>query len=64
MGEVRFIGIVEETRDEKAKIRIYPEFKSGLKGIDGFSHIIVLYWIHLRDTEKDRSTLLVYPRRH
>ncbi|MEM1660089.1 MAG: tRNA (N6-threonylcarbamoyladenosine(37)-N6)-methyltransferase TrmO [Candidatus Bathyarchaeia archaeon] len=64
MGEVRFIGIVEETRDEKAKIKIYPEFKSGLKGIDGFSHIIVLYWIHLRDTEKDRSTLLVYPRRH
>lgn len=64
MGEVQFIGVVEESKDEKAKIRIYPEFKSGLKGIDGFSHIIVLYWIHLRDTKKDRSTLLVYPRRH
>lgn len=64
MGEVQFIGVVEESKDEKAKIRIYPEFKSGLKGIDGFSHIIILYWIHLRDTKEDRSTLLVYPRRH
>lgn len=63
-GEVRFIGVVEEAGEQKAKIRVFPEFCSGLKGIEGFSHLIILYWIHLRDSEEERRTLLVFPRRH
>jgi formylmethanofuran dehydrogenase subunit E len=63
-GEVYFIGVVEKAGEEEAKIRIFPEFCSGLKGVEEFSHLIVLYWFHLRDNEADRKTLLVFPRRH
>lgn len=63
-GEVYFIGVVEKAGEEEAKIRIFPEFCSGLKGVEEFSHLIVLYWFHLRDNEADRRTLLVFPRRH
>ncbi len=31
----------------KATIEIYPEFTAGLKDLDGFSHIILLYHLHL-----------------
>ena len=62
--ELRFIGVVEVAGEEKARVRIFPEFCDALKGIDGFSHIIILYWFHLRDNEKERSVLQVIPRRH
>jgi tRNA-Thr(GGU) m(6)t(6)A37 methyltransferase TsaA len=63
-GELRFIGIVDIAGEEKARMRVFPEFCDAVKGIDGFSHIIVLYWIHLRDNEEERSVLQVIPRRH
>lgn len=63
-SKVHFIGVVEETGERKAKIRIFPEFCDGLRGIEGFSHLIILYWIHLRDSEEERRTLIVFPRRH
>ncbi|MDP8201061.1 MAG: tRNA (N6-threonylcarbamoyladenosine(37)-N6)-methyltransferase TrmO [Candidatus Tenebribacter burtonii] len=31
----------------KAQIKIFPEFKDGLKDLDGFSHIILIYNFHL-----------------
>jgi tRNA-Thr(GGU) m(6)t(6)A37 methyltransferase TsaA len=58
------IGVVEIAGEHEAKIRIFPEFCAGLKGMEDFSHFIVLYWIHLRDNTEDRRTLLVFPRRH
>lgn len=61
--ELRFIGIVESL-DKESKVKIFPEFCAGLKGLDDFSHIIILYWLHLRENEKERSTLKVIPRRH
>ena len=30
----------------KGKIKIFPEFKDGLQDLDGFSHIILLYYLH------------------
>lgn len=63
-NELFFIGIVEEAGEEKAKICIFPDYCSGLKGIEDFSHLIILYWIHLRANRKERRTLLVFPRRH
>lgn len=63
-GRLRFIGIVEETEEQEERIQIFPEYCSGLKGIEVFSHLIVLYWLHLRDSEKERNVLLVIPRRH
>jgi tRNA-Thr(GGU) m(6)t(6)A37 methyltransferase TsaA len=61
-GELKFIGVVEVAGEEEAKVRIFPEFCDALKGINGFSHIMILYWIHLRDNKKERSMLQVVPR--
>ncbi len=62
-AEVRFIGYVREA-DEESQIEILNEFRDGLTGIEEFSHLIILYWMHRRDSEEERRTLLVYPRRH
>lgn len=62
-SEVNFIGVVESS-DELSRVLIFPQFCVGLRGLDNFSHIIILYWIHLRDNEKERSILRVVPRRH
>jgi len=61
-GELDFIGIVEKAGELEAKVRIFSEFCDGLKGIEDFSHVIILYWIHLRDNEKERGVLQVVPR--
>jgi tRNA-Thr(GGU) m(6)t(6)A37 methyltransferase TsaA len=63
-GELRFIGTVEKAGEETARIRIFPEYHAGLKGLEGFSHLIVLYWFHLRESKEERSTLTVTPKRH
>lgn len=63
-GIIQFIGFVEKAEKDASEIRILSEFCDGLKGVEDYSHLIVLYWMHLRDTEEDRRTLLVYPRRH
>lgn len=62
-SRIKFIGIVEKAGEE-AEIRVFPEFCDGLRGVESFSHLIMLYWIHLRDSEEDRRTLLVYPKKH
>ncbi|MBN1762187.1 MAG: tRNA (N6-threonylcarbamoyladenosine(37)-N6)-methyltransferase TrmO [Methanomicrobia archaeon] len=62
---LRFIGVVEKANEKGvSQIRIFDEFRDGLEGLDSYSHIIVLYWFHLRDTEEERSVLKVVPRRH
>jgi len=61
---VRFIGIVDKAGEDEAAVRIFPEFCSGLKRIDEFSHLFILYWMHRRDNEANRRTLLVFPKRH
>jgi len=62
-GELRFIGVVESS-GEPSKVRIYPEYCRGLHGLERFSHVIILYWFHLRDNERERGVLQVVPRRH
>jgi tRNA-Thr(GGU) m(6)t(6)A37 methyltransferase TsaA len=61
-GELKFVGTVESAGEEEANVRISPEFRDALNGINEFSHVIVLYWIHLRDNRKDRNVLQVVPR--
>lgn len=62
-GEVKFIGEVEST-GEPSTIKIYPDFCPGLLGVDRYSHLIVLYWLHLRDNDEHRGVLQVTPPRH
>lgn len=60
--KLRFIGVVDKA-DERgiSKIRIFDDFREGLEGLDTFSHIIILYWLHLQATEERRRVLKVIP---
>ena len=63
-GTLHFIGVVEKSTEQEGRIRVFSKYCAGLKGIEDYSHIIVLYWAHLRDIEEERKTLLVFPKRH
>jgi len=62
-AKIIFVGKVEKTGGNEATVRIFPEYSDALKGIENYSHLIILYWMHLRDNERDRRTLLVHPKR-
>ncbi len=38
--------------DEICKIEVFPEFLPGLKDIEKFTHLVILYWMHLADRRK------------
>jgi len=61
---VKFVGRVVEVKGGESKIELKAEFCPGLFRLSQFSHLIVLYWLHLRDNEADRGTLRVIPMRH
>jgi tRNA-Thr(GGU) m(6)t(6)A37 methyltransferase TsaA len=63
IGKIRFVGEVE-IAGETSIIRIFDEYCHGLLGIENYSHLFILYWIHLRDDEINRGTLRVTPPRH
>jgi len=46
-----------------SEIIINEDFKEALSGIEEFSHIIVIYWMH-RISTSERSVLKVHPRRN
>jgi len=62
-AEIRFVGEVESA-GETATIRIFPDFCDALLGVEGYSHLQILYWFHLRDNNKHRGVLQVTPPRH
>lgn len=33
-------------REEICQVEVFKEFEEGLKDIEGFSHIILIYWLH------------------
>lgn len=33
--------------DEEVEIHVYKEYEDGLKGIEEFSHLIIIYYLHL-----------------
>ena len=44
------------------KLRIFSRYHNALKGLDGFSHVLVFYWFDRNDTPKKRNILQVHPR--
>ena len=60
--DLKPVGIIRKL-DEKVRIEIYDEYRAALLGLDGFSHIYVLYWFHQNDTAENRRTLQVHPRK-
>lgn len=56
------IGMVKQQGD-KFVLEIKPQYAPALKGLEGFSHLWVVYWFHENDTPESRATLQVHPRR-
>jgi len=48
-------------RQDRSFIQVEPPYTDGLLGLDGFSHIWVIYWFHEKDTPEQRETLRVHP---
>lgn len=46
-----------------SEIQIHDEFAQGLDGIESFSHIVVVFWMHCLK-EGERSSLKVHPQRN
>jgi len=55
------VGTVEKTKGS-TRIRILDKYAPALKGLDGWSHVNVLYWFDRNDTPAKRSVLQVHPR--
>ncbi len=55
------IGTVER-EEGKAFLVIQEKYVQGLMGLDGFSHVVVLYWFDKNDTPQKRRILQVRPR--
>lgn len=57
---IRPIGKVVKNSG-KATVEIFPEFRDGLLGLKGFSHVLVFYWFDRNDTPEKRAILMVHP---
>ena len=58
---VRPIGYVRKT-DSAETIVLNEKYRAGLLGLDGFSHVYVLWWFDRSDTPEKRAVLQVHPR--
>jgi len=56
------IGVIRKT-EEAAWIEIFANYRDALLGLEGFSHVHVLFWFHENDTPDLRRTLQVHPRK-
>jgi tRNA (adenine37-N6)-methyltransferase len=59
---VKPIGVIRND-GERTWMEISPCYKDALLGLEGFSHIHVMYWFHENDTPELRSILQVHPRK-
>ena len=59
--EIRPVGIVNKNTQD-VYIEIYSAYTKALFGLDEFSHILVLTWFHLNDTQNKREILRVHPK--
>ena len=55
------IGKVKKKGDSTF-IKILDRYSNALKGMNEFSHVIVVYWFNKNDTPEKRSILQVHPR--
>ncbi len=56
------VGVVRK-KEKTAWINIFEPYSDALLGLEGFSHILVLFWFHENDYAEKRKTLRVHPRK-
>ena len=57
--QIKTIGRVNK-EENRFSIEIFRKFIPGLKGIEGFSHLQILWWGHLTDTPEHRDSLVFH----
>ncbi|MDK2373301.1 MAG: tRNA (N6-threonylcarbamoyladenosine(37)-N6)-methyltransferase TrmO [Candidatus Korarchaeota archaeon] len=66
IGVIRTDASEEEVKSSYEGVRgyveVFSEFSEGLKGVEGFSHLILITCLH-RVSEEQRKVLVVRPRR-
>ncbi len=58
--KIREIGQVRRV-DDKVILKVNEEFRDGLKGLDMFSHISVLWWGNREYVEENRDKMILKP---
>ena len=61
--QIQPIGVVNK-KIGNIFLEIWPDYNKALSGLETFSHIMVLYWLHENDVSDKRSVLQVYPRKN
>ena len=56
------VGLIRK-KEEVTWIEIFEPYSDALLGLDGFSHLLVLFWFHENDSAPKRRTLRVHPRK-
>jgi tRNA-Thr(GGU) m(6)t(6)A37 methyltransferase TsaA len=56
------VGIVHKQGNDNW-IEIFSPYQDAMLGLEGFSHIYVLYWFHENDRPEKRAILQVHPRK-
>lgn len=57
------VGFIRRGRSGPV-VEVDPAYRDALQGLEGFSHVLVLYWFDRNDTPEKRGTLLVHPRKN
>lgn len=57
------LGVIRKEKDS-VRIEIEQAYRDAFLGLDGFSHITVLFWFHENDTPEKRQTMQVHPRKN
>ena len=57
------VGVVHKKKD-CATIEIFSPYADAMLGLEGFSHIYVMYWFHENDSPEGRGVLQVRPRKN
>jgi len=63
IGVVKTTAVGDDVKDKTriSRIIIHNELAEALDGVDGFSHLFVLFWLH-KIPDEQRKTLKVHPR--
>jgi len=63
IGSVKTEAVGDEVKDKSriSQIIIHDELIEALEGVDGFSHLFVLFWLN-QVSGKQRMTMKVHPR--
>lgn len=56
------IGTVVHRDGKDIQLRLDPRYAPGLLGLDEWSHVDVVYWLHANDDPDRRAILQVHPR--